>query len=303
MARLESVITVSASVRIVRSRLRFRPLLTASDPPLNSSVIDSSMSSTRMPTRAFRLSKSLRLSWRAFTLASIRPPSIWANALASSPSGYSTSRLVFVREVDRDPGRALGHLLRRPGVADDGRQVALELELALHHPLGRVELLAHHLLPARVGRRHHEVALLRLIGRNHLDVPGLAVEEVQENPVAVGDVLIGLGLDDQAHGPLPALAGLLVDLALVDLFLERLRELRAEGPNLRRCHGCTSLGPKGSSSRVSAWLSGGHDARRARESGRGRTSQDPVASCGGSCAASARRPDEAVRPAGSCGSR
>src|SRR5438270_6396749 len=186
MARLESVITVSASVRIVRSRLRFRPLLTASDPPLNSSVIDSSMSSTRMPTRAFRLSKSLRLSWRAFTLASIRPPSIWANALASSPSGYSTSDLVFVREVDRDPGRALGHLLRRPGVADDGRQVALQLQLALHHALGRVQLLLHHLLPAGVGRCDDEVALARLVGADDLDRAGLAVIQVHEDAFGLG---------------------------------------------------------------------------------------------------------------------
>src|SRR5579859_191245 len=208
MARLESIITVSASVRMVSRRSRLRPLLTLSSPPLKSRVTDSSMSSTTIPTRALRVSKSCRFSGRPSTLASISPPSIIAKALASSPSVYSTSfwgrvtrRLRFVRELDRDPRRALGHLLRRPGVADDGRQVALQLQLALHHALGRVELLLHHLLPAGVGRRDDEVARAGLGGTDHLDGPRLAVVEIHEDALGLGEPLVGLGLDDQADRP------------------------------------------------------------------------------------------------------
>src|SRR5438067_970621 len=227
MARLESIITVSASVRMVSRRSRLRPLLTTSLPPLKSSVTDSSMSSTTIPTRAFRVSKSPRFSGRPSTLASIRPPSIMAKALASSPSAYSTSfsgrvtrRLRFVGKLDRDAGRALGHLLRRPGVADDGRQVALQLQLALHHALGRVQLLLHHLLPAGVGRCDDEVALARLVGADDLDRAGLAVIQVHEDAFGLGKLLVRLGLDDQPDRPLPTLAGLLVHRRLVDLVLE-----------------------------------------------------------------------------------
>src|SRR5437588_2130471 len=256
MARLESIITVSASVRMVSLRSRLRPLLTRSRPPRKSRVTASSMSRTWIPTRALSVSKSWRFSGRPATLAWIRPPSIMAKALASSPSAYSTSsgggadlaRLGFVREFDRDPGRALGHLLRGPGVADDGRQVSLQLQLALHHPLGRVELLLHHLLPARVGGGDDEVGLGSGVGAGELDVARLTVEEIHVDPLRLWEVLVGLGLDDQSDRPLPTLAGLLVDGGLVDLVLEGGRELGTERFDLC-CQAAPPVPPQGTSPR------------------------------------------------------
>src|ERR1700686_1018347 len=112
------------------------------------------MSVTQIPTRATSASKSCLLCTFARTLASIRPPSISAKALGSSLA-YSTRAwscsmwfLIFVGPFDRDPSRALGHLLRSLRVAHDRRQVALELELALEHALRHVQLFHDDLFPS-----------------------------------------------------------------------------------------------------------------------------------------------------------
>src|SRR6266851_3355246 len=188
--KLLRAITVSASARMVMVRRGFRPLCTTSLPPLKSSVTASSMSVTKIPTRATRFSKSPCFSSRLLTLASIRPPSIEENALGSW-SAYSTSC--------------------RSSSAD----------FSFRRAIRRVELLGGDFLPPGVRRGDDEVALLRVAGAAHRDVARLAVVKVHDDALRVREVLVGLSLDHKAHGPLPALPRLLVNARLVDLVLER----------------------------------------------------------------------------------
>src|SRR5438552_8750278 len=248
--RLLRLITVSASARIVMSRFGVRRLWTTSVPRWNSGVTPSSMSVTQIPTLASSSSKSLWLARLVSMFASISPPSIEANALGSG-SAYFTSLpfptswgrwprrsaagpdggvelSVFVRPLDRDPRRAFGHLLRRLGIAHDGRQIALQLELALQHALGRVQLFCRHLLPARVGSGEHEVALLRVRSRAPRAAARRAVEQVHDDTPRLGEFPVRLRFHDEAHGPLPALGRRLVDARRVDLVLELLGPFAGE---------------------------------------------------------------------------
>src|SRR5579862_2204228 len=83
------------------------------------------------------------------------------SALPSFFAGLIPSGLV--RPPDRNPSGAVGQLLRRLGVPDDGHHVALQLEAAQHDPLGGVELLRGDLLPARVGAGDDELGLLGIV--------------------------------------------------------------------------------------------------------------------------------------------
>src|SRR5207245_8358799 len=236
--RLLRLITVSASARIVMSRFGVRPLWTTSVPRWNSSVTPSSMSVTQIPTLASSSSKSLCLARLVSMFASISPPSIEANALGSG-SAYFTSLpfptswgrwprrsaagpdggvelSVFVRPLDRDPRRAFGHLLRRLGIAHDGRTIALQLDLALQHAIGRVHLFCRHLLPAGVGSRDHEVALLRVRGGADSDGARRAVEQVHDDTHRLGKFLVRIRFNDDAHGAIPALGTRLVAVRCVD---------------------------------------------------------------------------------------
>src|SRR5713101_7684152 len=245
--------TVSASVRMVSVRRGLRPLWTTSLPPLKSRVTPSSMSVTQMPTRAFNDSKSRSFSGWLRMLASIRPRAstqtrsvhrrrnrrargcrrrawglsrwAWRSQIPPHPPA---SLLLFVGPFDRNPRRAERHLLRSLRVAHDRRQVTLQLELALEHPLGGVELVGGDLFPPRVRRVDHEVALLRIGRGADLDVARLAVEQVHHDSLRLGEVVGRLGFDHEANRPLPALARRLVGGRFVDLVLERLGPLVRE---------------------------------------------------------------------------
>src|SRR5207244_7117883 len=127
--------------------------------------------------------------------------------------------LVSVGPYDRHPGRALGHLLRRLRVSHDRRQIAFQLGLGLQHPLRGVKLLGRDLLPARVGRRDHEVTILRLGDGPYLDRSGRAVEQVHDHTARLGKVLVRLSLDRPDDRPLPALRHRLLDALASHLVL------------------------------------------------------------------------------------
>src|SRR5687767_9405439 len=95
----------------------------------------------------------------------------------------------FVRELGLDGLREVDELVRGLDVAHDRREVARELELALHHALDRVELLPDDLLPARVRRANHEGRLLALLRGDELALPALAVPEVEPGPDRLRDPL------------------------------------------------------------------------------------------------------------------
>src|SRR3979490_839265 len=157
------------------------------------------MSVADIPTRATSLSKSCFFSGLANTFASISPPSIPANALGSllaystSPGSFAVA-LLPVGPLDRNSGRALGHLLGCLCVAHDGRQVAFELQLALKHSFCRVELFVDHLLPPRVRGCDHEITPLRVARRTDLDVASGAIEQVHHDAERRGEILVGLRL-------------------------------------------------------------------------------------------------------------
>src|ERR1039457_5722180 len=120
-------------------------------------------------------------------------------------------RSAFIRPPDRHTGGAVGQLLRGLGVSHDRREIALQLQPAEHDPLGGVELLLRHLLPARIRAGDHEFGLLSV----------LASADAHAQP-------------DRA---LPARRSLLVDGRLVDLSLEGFGPLRAVSvDDVRVCH-------------------------------------------------------------------
>src|SRR5580704_12200531 len=98
----------------------------------------------------------------------------------------------LVRPPDRHAGGAVGELLRCLGVAHDRRKVALELEPAEHDPLGGVEFLLRHLLPAGVGPRDHELCLLRVLATADTNIASFAVPEVEEDTHVLWEVLVRL---------------------------------------------------------------------------------------------------------------
>src|SRR2546421_134839 len=72
---------------------------------------------------------------------------------------------LLVDELGGNARREVHQLVGGLHVADDGGQVAFQLELALHHALDGVQLLSDDLLPPRVGGPDDELRLLALIGR------------------------------------------------------------------------------------------------------------------------------------------
>src|SRR5439155_12976093 len=90
------------------------------------------------------------------------------------PDGCSAGRLVD--ELGGNAGGQVDQLVGRLHIADDGRQVALQLELPLHHALDRVELLSNDFLPPAVWSHDDELGLGTFLGGNVvLRVPALPV--------------------------------------------------------------------------------------------------------------------------------
>src|SRR3989441_12773051 len=81
----------------------------------------------------------------------------------------------------------------------DGQR-ALEMELTLHAPGDRPELLPDHALPLRVVARDHERRLLRLAQRHHLGLSAGAALQVEPDPHRLRQADRRLGIHDQRHG-------------------------------------------------------------------------------------------------------
>src|ERR1039457_2789472 len=146
-------------------------------------------------------------------------------------------RSAFIRPPDRHTGGAVGQLLRGLGVSHDRREIALQLQPAEHDPLGGVELLLRHLLPARIRAGDHEFGLLSVLASADAHVARLAVPEIEEDAAILREVLVGLGEHHQPDRALPARRSLLVDGRLVDLSLEGFGPLRAVSvDDVRVCH-------------------------------------------------------------------
>src|SRR6266511_3420947 len=112
-----------------------------------------------------------------------------------------------VEELGGHRGREMDELVRRAHVPDHRGQVALELELALHHALHRVEVPGQDLLPPGVRRADYVSGLRALLGSHDAAGPALAVPQVEPGPRVGGYVLIGFGLEHEGHVPLPIRRG------------------------------------------------------------------------------------------------
>src|SRR3954454_19333271 len=107
--------------------------------------------------------------------------------------------------------------LRGANVPQDRRQVAAELELALHDPLHGIELAADDVFPARVRRPHDETRLRALLGGDEPARAALPVPEIEPAPYVRGNPLVRFGLEDEGDVSLPRPRGVVVLLRGVDL--------------------------------------------------------------------------------------
>src|SRR3954471_13072187 len=152
-----------------------------------------------------------------------------ASATPMTPVSCKTTActLDLVLEVGVDAAGEPDELVGRLHVAHDRREVAAHAQLALHHPLDRVELPLDNVLPAGVRRRERvrdTVDLSSVDGRRPSTPP---VPEVEVAPKICGHVAVGLGHHAERDVPLPVGRGLAIGLGSVDLATERLEPLLA----------------------------------------------------------------------------
>src|SRR5438105_3082947 len=137
--------------------------------------------------------------------------------LTSSKTTAFTSPLLLVDELGRNRLCQVDQLVRRLHVAHDRGEVALQLQLALHHPLHGIELLADHFLPPGVRRADDEPRLLALLGAQAvLPAAALAVPQVEPRPDVLRQAVVRLGLEDVRDVALPRRGRLLVLVRRID---------------------------------------------------------------------------------------
>src|SRR2546423_10948128 len=105
---------------------------------------------------------------------------------------------LFVDEFGLDGARDGNERLGSLHVADHCEDVALELDLAGHHALDRVQLLFDDLLPSSVGSAEDEPRLAPLLGGETVPkAVALAIRQVHPRADVVGYAHVWLGLDDE----------------------------------------------------------------------------------------------------------
>src|SRR2546423_5927194 len=161
---------------------------------------------------------------------------------SSKTTAFTSPALLLVDELGRNRLGQVHQLVRRLDITHDRGEVALQLQLALHHPLHWVELLADHFLPWRVRRPDDEPRLLALLGTQAvLPVAALAVPQVEPCPDVLRQAVVRLGLEDVRDVALPRRGRLLVLVRRIDpldVELQPLlaRELRHVSLLFRRRH-------------------------------------------------------------------
>src|SRR5438445_1244064 len=158
------------------------------------------------------------------------------------PSANTTARtLALVREHRVHLAGEAHELVRRSDVSHDRGQVSADLELALHHPLDRVELAEHDGLPPRVRGAQDVRRSLTRGSVHHPAAPARPMPQVEVSPDVVGHVHVRLGLDQERDVALPVRGGRPVLLRSVDRHDEGLeprigRERRHVGTPRSRAH-------------------------------------------------------------------
>src|SRR6266498_518978 len=144
------------------------------------------------------------------------PSSSKTTARTAVPAlGRAASR-GLVEELGGHAGREMDELVRGAHVSDDRGQVALELQLSLHHALHRIEVPGQDLLPPGVRSAHDVPGFRALLGGHDAASPALPVPQVEPGPRVAGHVLVGFGLEHKGHIPLPVRGGIPVLLRSVD---------------------------------------------------------------------------------------
>src|ERR1700693_330189 len=158
----------------------------------------------RCSSSGFTWTSATSIPWSAACWEICAPivPAPTTSKRPSAPAG-TVMRSRLVGPADRHPRGALGQLLGRFHVANDGREIAFELQPAEHDPLGRVELLLRDLLPSRVRAGDDELRLLRILRGADADIARFTVPEIEEDAKVLRKVLVGLGEHDEADRPLP----------------------------------------------------------------------------------------------------
>src|SRR5450756_1471823 len=146
--------------------------------------------------------------------------------------------LIFIGELGGvrppDLGAQVSEALRGPDRAHDGGEVALQLELALHHALGAVELLLADLGPALQRAGDDEVPGLADIGRDDPYGAAVTVPQVHEDVEVDVKAVIGCRLHVRDDRAFPVLGGLPVLRVPLDDLLVQGHPLRGEVDVWRR---------------------------------------------------------------------
>src|SRR5436309_266479 len=172
---------------------------TSSTTPIPSWPMTSPGVSGILPWRKWRSEPQIAAA-RIRTIASfgssIRGSATSRTASCWTPSN-TTAFIEVLRLVDELGGNGLRQIHELVGsldVANDGREIALQLELPLHHPLDGVELLADHFLPPRIGGPDDEPGLLALVRRQPVArVTALPVPQVEPRPHVLRESVVGFG--------------------------------------------------------------------------------------------------------------
>src|SRR6266498_2164198 len=107
----------------------------------------------------------------------------------------------LVEELGGHAGREMDELVRRAHVPDDRGQVALELQLSLHHALHGIEVPGQDLLPPGVRGAHDVPGFRALLGGHDAASSALPVPQVDQAHVSLGTFLSGSASNTKATSP------------------------------------------------------------------------------------------------------